>query len=125
LAVSSTKTFPITDGTHNYTMTVTTTNVGNFDIGLRIKDIGNEAPGNINTNFWDIYETDNRDLNLTVTLRIDKAAIAPKTLNSSSQLRFKNGNKYVPVDGNNFSIEEFDTYFIITLTDVDNLLFAI
>jgi len=52
-------------------------------------------------------------------LRVDKASIAPKTLGSSTNLRYFNGTKYVPVNGNNFSIEEFDTYYIITLSGVN------
>ena len=80
--------------------------------------ISNQNPtGSINSDFWDIDGPTN--LNATISLRVDKAAIAPKTLNSTSQLRYYNGEKYVPMNGNNFSIEEFDTYYIITLTGVN------
>lgn len=115
LASNTTKSFPITDGTHNYTMTITTADVNNPDISVRISNLN--PTGSINSDFWDIDGPLN--LNATVTLRVDKASIAPKTLSTNSQLRYFDGTKYTPVNGNNFSIQEFDTYYIITLTGVN------
>ena len=113
LAANTTKTFPITDGTYNYTMTVTTDDVNNPDISVRISN--NNPSGSITSDFWDISGP--TSLNATVTLRVDKAAIAPKTLNSNSQLRYYNGTRYVPVA--NSTIEEFDSYYIITISGVN------
>jgi len=115
LAANTTKSFPITDGTYNYTMTVNTADNSAPDISVRINNLN--PTGSINSDFWDIEGPTN--LNATITLRVDKASIAPKTLGSSTSLRYHNGTKYVPVNGNNFSIEEFDTYYIITLTGIN------
>ena len=112
---NETKTFPITDGTYNYTLTINTMSYSYPDIAVRIS---NQSPaGSISSDFWDIDGPAN--LNATITLRIDKAAIAPKTLGSSSNLRYYDGTRYIPINGNNFSIEEFDTYYIITLSGVN------
>lgn len=115
LAARTTTTIPITDGDHNYTITVTTSDIPASYISVRISN--QNPPGSINSDFWDIEGPDN--LQATITLRVDKAAIAPKTLSSSSQLRYFDGTKYTPVNGNNFSIEEFDDYYIITITGVN------
>lgn len=117
LSSSVTKTFPITDGIYNYTMTLNTDDNSSPDISVRISDL--DPSGNFNNDFWDINGPTNLDA--TLTLRVDKAAIAPKTLNSNTQVRYYDttNSRYVVVDGNNFSIEEFDTYYIITITGVD------
>ena len=106
---------PITDGTYNYTMTIYTDNASNPSISIKINN--KNIDGIINSNFWDIIGPEN--LNATLTFRVDKAAIAPKTLNSNTQLRYFDGTKYTPVNGNNFSIEEFSDYYIITVTGVN------
>ena len=115
LTANTTKTFPIADGTNNYTMTITTSDVNNPDISVRISNLN--PTGSINSDFWEIDGPENLDA--TITFRVDKASIAPKTLGSSTNLRYNNGSRYVPVNGDNFSIEEFNDHYIITITSVN------
>ena len=52
IAANTTKTFPITDGTYNYTVTFTTADNTNPDISVRLS---NPNPShNMGAYFWDI-----------------------------------------------------------------------
>ncbi len=116
LQANTTKTFPITDSQHNYTLTFTTSNTSNPDISIKLSNYS--VAGAMSPNFWDIDGPPNLDA--TITFRVDKAAIAPKRLNSHSQLRYKDNNDiYKPVQDNNFSISDEGSYYLITLTNVN------
>lgn len=84
-----------------------------------MKILANDPIRNINFDFIDIDGANN--LNATLTFRIDKVSIFPYTLNSNTQLRHRNstGTRYAIVEGNNFSIQEFDDYYILTITNVN------
>jgi len=118
IAANTTKTFPISDGTYNYTVTFTTADNTHPDIKVKI-NINNTASGRISDDFIDISGPEN--LNATITYRIDKASISPKTLTSISQIRRYDSikNRYTPVDGNNASLSDEGSYYLITLTNVN------
>ena len=117
IAPNTTKTFPITDGIHNYTLTIQTADNSNPDISIRITS--KDPSGSINYDFWDIDGPNN--LNSTLTFRVDKQAIFPNTISTNSQIRFRNAadTKYIPVDGNNFVIIENEDHYIITVSKVN------
>ncbi len=117
IAANSVKSFPITDGIYNYTLTITTANNSNPDISVRMAS--KDPSGAISYDFWDIDGPNG--LNATMTLRIDKQAIAPSTINANTQIRFRNSNdtRYVPANGNNVTIEDVDDHYIITISNVN------
>jgi len=115
LAANTESIFPIGDGTNNYSLTITSADINNEEISVSIID--NSPTRSISNDFWDIIGSDN--LNATVTFRVDKAAIAPNTLGSNTQLRFSDGTRYVPVNGEKFTISDEGTYYIMTLTGVN------
>ncbi|HRP03109.1 MAG TPA: hypothetical protein PLE30_10730 [Candidatus Kapabacteria bacterium] len=115
LNANETKSFPITDGTNNYTVTITTASTALPDISIRINNKSESR--SISNNFLDIIGPENLDA--TMTIHIDKAAIAPHILSSTSQLRYYNGERYVPYDGNHCVISDMGEYYLITLTNIN------
>jgi hypothetical protein len=67
--------------------------------------------------FWEIEGDDN--LNATIVFRIDKSAITPKTLNTNSLLRFKSGDKYLPMTEEQVTINDKGLYYEIIIINVN------
>ncbi len=113
-----TKTFPITDGTHDNTVTFTTASNILPDIFIKINN-NTSTIGRICNDFIDISGTE--DLDATITFKIEKSTIAPKVLTSVSQIRKYDNtkNRYIPLDGNHSSIIDEGSYYLITLTNVN------
>jgi hypothetical protein len=109
--------FPMGDGNNNYTLKIICENIPTNPISVRLKE--ESVPGAIKDpmQFWEI-EGDN-DLNATIIFRIDKSAIAPKTLNTNSILRFFNGNIYKPFTEEQVTINDMGTYYEIIITNVN------
>lgn len=117
ISANTTKTFPITDGKYNYTITITTADNSNPEISVRLTN--SNTNNSLGAYFWDINGPTN--LNATVTLRIDKAAIAPTKIQSNSQLRFYDTEKgrYVPVNGDNFTVTDMGSYYLMAITNMN------
>lgn len=110
--------YPLTDGEHNFTVTLNCLNVPNLPVKMKINE-GNLADGLKLIEMIDIMGEDN--LNATITLRIDKSALDSGTLSNNAQVRFFDAekNRYVPIDGNKFTIEDKGDYYLITITNVN------
>jgi len=84
LTPGTAKTFPITDGTNDFTVTINIPTVSNKDISMNI--ISKQVSRTLTSKFVKIGGDQNLDA--TMTMRVDKSTIAPKTLGSSSNLRY-------------------------------------
>ncbi len=117
LTASTESIFPIGDGTNNYTFSINSSNNTNPIISIKMNDISETRI--ISSDFWDITGPDN--LAATLTFRVDKAAIAPNTIGSNTQLRYRNSTntRYVPVNGGNFTVSDQGTYYILTINGVN------
>jgi len=117
LTPGTTKIFPITDGSNDFTITINIPTANNQDIKMNI--ISKQVSRTMTSKFVQIDGEQN--LNATMTMRVDKSSIAPKTISSTSNLRYfsTTKNRYVPFDGNKSSLEEFDDYYIISATGVN------
>ena len=115
LTASTETSFPIGDGTYNYSFTITSDDNTNPVISISL--VQKTPTRNISNDFWNISGPDN--LNATLTFRVDKASIAPNTLGSNTQLRYDTGSRYAYVNSDKFSLEEFSDYYIITVTNVN------
>jgi predicted outer membrane repeat protein len=109
--------FPMGDGNNNYTLKIICENIPTNPIRVRLKE--QSVPGAIKDpmQFWDIEGDD--DLDATIIFRIDKSAIAPKTLNTNSILRFYDGEKYLPMAENQVTINDKGTYYEIIIINVN------
>ncbi|MBX3043014.1 MAG: hypothetical protein KIT33_02085 [Candidatus Kapabacteria bacterium] len=113
------RTFPITDGTNNFTVTITPTSGSTSGVlGVKL-NTGKEVEGTLVSpmTFWDIYGEE--DLDATVILRIDKAALGTTSIPANGIIRFWNGSRYQPIPTERVSIVEHDTYYIITITNMN------
>ncbi|PKL85419.1 MAG: hypothetical protein CVV22_07620 [Ignavibacteriae bacterium HGW-Ignavibacteriae-1] len=109
--------YPMGDGTNNYTLKIIPLNAPTNPIFVRLHE--QSVPGAIQDpmQFWDI-EGDT-GLDATIIFRIDKAAIAPKTLNTNSILRFFDGNGYIPMTEEQVTINDMGTYYEIVIINVN------
>lgn len=110
--------FPIGNGTFNQTVSITPMNAPSEKIRIRINDDKN-VDGTIvsNMDFWNIDFEEN--LNATLKLRIEKDAIAPAVIYNNIGIRYFDGSVYKQYPQENISVEEFSTYYIITITSVN------
>jgi hypothetical protein len=109
--------YPIGDGTNNYTLKINPLNAPTNPIIVRLYE--QSVPGAIQDpmQFWEIEGDDN--LNATIVFRIDKSAIAPKTLNTNSLLRFNDGTGYIPMTENQVTINDKCLYYEIIIINVN------
>jgi hypothetical protein len=109
--------YPIGDGNNNYTLKIICGNVPTNPISVRLKE--QSVPGAVKSPmpFWEIEGDDN--LNATIVFRIDKSAITPKTLNTNSLLRFKSGDKYLPMTEEQVTINDKGLYYEIIIINVN------
>jgi hypothetical protein len=109
--------YPMSDGNNNYTLKIICENIPTNPIRVRLKE--QSVPGAIKDpmQFWEIEGDDN--LNATIIFRIDKSAIAPKTLNTNSILRFYDGEKYLPMTENQVTINDKGLYYEIIIINVN------
>lgn len=116
---NSTRTFPVTDGTNNFTVTVTPTSpASSGNIGVKL-NTGKSVDGSLvnQLTFWDIYGPPN--LNATVTLRINKAVLGATTIPQNALMRFWNGTRYQAIPTDNVTISDQGTYYLITITGMN------
>jgi len=117
LIPGATTTFPITDGTNDFTVTINIPYVANQDISMKI--INNPVSRTMTSQF--VVIGGNPNLNARLEMRVDKSSIAPKKLGSTSNLRYFSStkNRYVPYDGDKVFWWEFDDHYIIYLIGVN------
>jgi hypothetical protein len=111
------KNYPVGDGTNNYTLKINCANAPTNPILVRL--VEQSVSGGIKDPMflWEIVGED--DLDATIIFRIDKSAIAPKTLNTNSILRFYDGEKYLPMAENQVTINDKGTYYEIIIINVN------
>ena len=110
--------FPITDGIHNETVNVISINPNNPSIKVRILDNQNISGSTLT--FLDVIDLKGPDnLNATVLFRIDKALLAPITKINTTSMRWYDGEKYVPIPPDKIRITNNDSYYLITITNVN------
>ena len=112
-------TFPVTDGTNNFTVTITPTSESTSGmIGVKL-NTGKDEDGALKSpmTFFDIYGDE--DLDATVFLRIDKAAISPATMEANTIMRFWNGERYQPIPTDRVTISDQVDCYIITITGMN------
>ncbi|MBS3999411.1 MAG: hypothetical protein KGZ71_02895 [Desulfobulbaceae bacterium] len=109
--------YPMGDGTNNYTLKIICGNAPTNPVMVRLYE--QSVPGAIKDpmQFWEIEGDDN--LNATIVFRIDKSAIAPKTLNTNSILRFFDGDGYIPMTEEQVTINDMGTYYEIIIINVN------
>ena len=113
------RTFPVTDGTNNFTVTITPTSESTSGmIGVKL-NTGKVVEGTLVSpmTFFDIYGDE--DLDATVFLRIDKAAISPATMEANTIMRFWNGERYQPIPTDRVTISDQVDCYIITITGMN------
>ena len=110
--------FPIGNGTYNQSVSITPINTPSEKIRIRINDDKN-VDGTIvgDMDFWAIDFEEN--LNATLKLRVEKAAITPTEIHENIGIRYYDGSAYTLYPQENVSVEEFSTYYIITITSVN------
>jgi hypothetical protein len=106
-------TFPITDGTNNYTCTITAGD-GN-ELKVNLNAVG--TSGAKSNKLWDIVGEN--DLNATIVFRIDKAAIPSGQLKQSDMVRFLNTGHYDIVPPENVTITDMGNYYVVMVTGVN------
>lgn len=107
-------TFPITDSTYNYTVTIKTANTSLPDIGINI--IRQNINSALSDKFLQISGPIN--LNATIKFRIDKAAIPDISLNYSN-FRYFDGTQYIKVPKERISVLENSDHYLVTVTGVN------
>ncbi len=108
--------YRISDGTNNFTTKITCGEdpEGNeLKVKLNIKTVG----GAISDKFWDIMGPENMDA--TLVFRLDKSAIAPKTLKSTTDVRFYDDIEEKYIRSSNAVISDEGTYYLITVNGVN------
>ena len=111
-------TFPITDGTHNYTVTITCGNNPNQPIKVKINN-NKTVTGTITSPFDFIDISGETNLNATITMRLDKAVLGGTTIPENYLIRRWNGSRYVPIPQNTVTITDQGDYYLITITSVN------
>lgn len=113
------KTYPISDGTNNFTVTVNCANTITNPIKIKL-NTNKSIDGSVTTpmTYWDI--SGDSSLDATISFRIDKAVISPITLKTSNTFRFFNGSRYVPYPSDKITVSDLGTYYLITLVNVNS-----
>jgi hypothetical protein len=108
--------FPITDGENDFSVIVI---ADDEEAVIEVKYNPNSATNNSITDLWTI--TGPTGLNATIILRIDKAAIAPQTLDETIVIRYfdTDEQRYVPIPSANITVQDMGTYYLITITNVN------
>jgi hypothetical protein len=110
------KIYPISDGTHNYTATVTCANAPTQPIKIKINNEQAHS-GEALVDFWDISGETN--LNASIKLEIPKSAFTSGNWNNSNQVRIKSGSRYVPVPASRVSVVTFSDHVEVTIAGVN------
>jgi hypothetical protein len=108
--------FPITDGEHDFSVIVI---ADDEEAEIEVKFNPNSSTNNSITDLWTI--TGPTGLNATIILRVDKAAIAPQTLDENIVIRYfdTDEQRYVPIPSANITVQDMGTYYLITITNVN------
>ena len=109
-------TYPVTDGTHEYSVTVTSPTTPTNPVKVRIHDGANENRA-LTVDLWDIQG--DAALDATIKLKIPKASITSRYLPSNTIIRRKVGSDFVMVPPANISIVEFGAYYEVTIIHVN------
>jgi hypothetical protein len=112
------KVYPVTDGTNNYRVTITPTSESTSGaLGVKLNSTEYDEALTSPMMFFDI--SGNSDLDATVTLRIDKSAISPATMQANTIMRFWNGTRYQPIPNERVSVVDNGDHYIITITEMN------
>jgi hypothetical protein len=110
------KTYPISDGAHNYTATITCANAPTQPIKIKINNDQAHSGASL-VDFWDISGEAN--LNASIKLVIPKSAFTSGNWNNSNQVRIKSGSRYVPVPAGRVSVVTFSDHVEVTIAGVN------
>lgn len=108
----SASTFPMTDGSADLTVSITSLNPPSNPIKVRI-DTGVTGTNFIASTFWDIVGDSN--LNATLSFNISKTALSGEL----GLIRFWNGSRYVPIPQDRTQIDDLSTYYRVTITGIN------
>ncbi|MBX3043187.1 MAG: fibronectin type III domain-containing protein [Candidatus Kapabacteria bacterium] len=115
---NQTRTFPVTDGTNNYTVSITPGSKDGF-FAVRLNANKSVAGSLVNPFvFWDLYASSNIDA--TVILIIEKSSLGITEIPRNFLLRFWNGERYVPISQSKVSLNNFDEFYEITINEFSN-----
>lgn len=109
-------TYPVTDGTHDYSVTVTSPTTPTSPIKVKIHD-GANVNRALTVDLWDVQG--DAALDATIKLKIPKASITSRYLPSNTLIRRKVGTDFVIVPRENVSITEFGDYYEVTIIHVN------
>ena len=109
-------TYPVTDGTHDYSVTVTSPTTPTNPVKVRIHD-GANANRALTIDLWDIQG--DAALDATIKFKIPKASITSRYLPSNTLIRRKVGVNFVVVPRENVTIGEFGDYYEVTIIHVN------
>ena len=108
--------YPVTDGTYDYSATITSPTTPTNPVKVRIHD-GANANRALTVDLWDIQG--DAALDATIKLKIPKASITSRYLPSNTIIRRKVGSDFVMVPPANISIVEFGAYYEVTIIHVN------
>jgi hypothetical protein len=110
-------TYPITNGTNNYSTTITCGVAPSSAIKVRINKDQTHV-GEALADFFDFIGENN--LNATVKFHIPKTALASGNWNNSNQIRYNNGMRYIPYPADMVSVVTFATYLEVTINGIND-----
>lgn len=110
------KTYPITDGTHNYTLSVNCSNSPTQPIKVKINNNKNVS-GEAVIDFFDI--SGEVGLNATLTLRVPKSAINSGALSRANTIRYFKAGRYVPIAQSRITIEDRGSFYTIVISGLN------
>lgn len=108
--------YPVSDGTYDYSTTITSPTTPSSPIKVKIHDNANASRA-LTVDLWNIQG--DADLDATIKLRVPKASITSRYLPQNMILRRKVGSDFVIVPNANFSVVEFGNYYEITIIHVN------
>jgi hypothetical protein len=110
------QTFPLTDGTNNYTVTATYLNLPSQPLKIKINDSKNLSDA-IMSDMIDIKGEEN--MNATLKFWIPKSVLTSSWYNSNNVMRYYNGSRYVAIPQDQVTIVDKGSFYEITITGIN------